>query len=244
VTLSRKGIELLPKATALVDSFTVLSDELSVSRQKGEATVTLGCIPTVMANYLPTVLASFATTFPTRRVVVRDLSATEVLDEVVAGETDFGVTILATDHPELRIQDLLTEPMMLIAAAEHPFAGRAEVSWSELKGRALITIGGRSGNRRLIDMAVDTRIGLNWRYEVQHLGTAVSLVRAGVGMTVLPHIAMSGTVADGVVAIPLVGPEVVRKIALVQRPDTSLARGAADLAAMISRFLRQLGKKR
>ena len=131
---------------------------------------------------------------------------------------------------------------MLICPADHPFANRRAVSWADLSGVPMIRVSPQTGNRLLIDDALGARSdSLDWMYEVQHVASAVSLVAAGAGLTVLPRVALDIAGLPQLSAVPLRNPSITRMLGAVTRRGVPLSAPADTLLTLIAA---RLGKAR
>jgi DNA-binding transcriptional LysR family regulator len=141
---------------------------------------------------------------------------------------------------DLDIEVLFKEPFVLACAADHPLAARASIGWSDLEPFPLIRVNQRTGNRMIVDDALGARRERpKWRYEVQHNATAVGLVAAGVGVAVLPRLAIDTDTTSGVVVRPLRNPQVTRTLGVITKRGVPLSPLAAALRSLIVRRLNQ-----
>src|ERR1700712_827260 len=188
VTLTAAGLELLPVAQRLVDEVSSTLDGLRERGGQQPERLAIGCLPTIALLHLPTVLIEFGRQRPEVRVQVYDNSAIEIVERVRAAEVEFGVTIVSAESRNLEITPVVKDPYVLVCGLSHPLAGRSSVQWQELEGEPLIRISSGAWNRQLIDEALGARREtMRWRHEVQHIATAISMVRAGLGLTVVPR---------------------------------------------------------
>lgn len=237
VALTRAGSDFLPRARGMVEEFesSVLAIR-ALAAAPDAGVVTLAAVPTVAFRFLPPILARFAATFPRARVRILDMVAREGMEAVRHGEADFGINFLGAADPEVEFTPLLTEPFVLACRRDHPLAARRELSWAELAGERVVIIGRTGGNRMLIDDAL-ARHGatLDWSYEVMHTSGALELVRAGLGVTVLPDLARPApaTGESELVTLRLVGPEVTRTLGIVRRHGALPTPPAARLMEML-----------
>jgi len=239
VTLSPAGLELLPKARRILDEIETSFESLRQGGSHRQERIAIGCLPTIAHHYLPRLLQQFSARYPDMTVKIHDNSATEIADLVQSGAAEFGITIVSANRVDLDIRPLLKEPFVLVCPATHAFARQKAVNWSELGGTPLVRISPQAGNRALIDDALGSRRdALLWRYEVQHVATAVSMVIAGLGLTVVPRLAIDVAGTPGVAAIPLHNPGVARTLGIVQKRGTALSAPAEFLAGLISTRLR------
>jgi Transcriptional regulator len=76
-------------------------------------------------------------------------------------------------------------------------------------------------------------------YEVQHHATAISLVAAGVGCAILPASTLEEGDRPGVRRIPLIGPEVKRKVVLTQRKNSTLSPAANAFLEIVKKHFQR-----
>lgn len=239
VTLSPAGLALLPKARRILEDIDTSFEELRQFGKHRQERIAIGCLPTIANHYLPQLLVEFGAQFPDLAVKIYDNSAAEIAKLVEAGTVEFGVTILSANRADLEIKPLLKEPFMLVCPSAHPFAARKSVDWSELTGAPLVRISPQAGNRALIDDALGSRReSLWWRYEVQHVASAISLVSAGVGLTIAPRLSVPRGAYPGVVAVPLRNPGVARTLGVLSRRGAALSPPAEALADLLRRHLK------
>ena len=91
-----------------------------------------------------------------------------------------------------------------------------------------------SGNRFLIDQALaNSQSRPRWFCEVNHVPALVSLVLAGLGVGVVPRMALPPDGHDGLSAVPVVEPRVSRTLGLIHRRGRPLAAAANLLYEML-----------
>jgi len=223
VALTAVGREFLQEARAalngLDDAVQRVGDQLKLRRGR----VTVACIPSVASNLLPQVLKAFATAQPEVQVHVIDENARQVLDAVLRGEADFGVSFTGSQESSLRFDALMRERYVLAMPPGHPWAERTGVAWAELAGQRLVSVSHQSGNRLFLDqvMAELPEQPVAW-YECNHVSGALALVEAGLGLAAIPQLAL-GPAYPRVRGVPLCSPEVWRTLGLLQRRDRVLS---------------------
>jgi DNA-binding transcriptional LysR family regulator len=235
VSLSPAGLALMPGARRMMDELEGTLDRIRSQGEERPARVAIGCLPTIAAHYLPRLLRAFAARHPGLAVTVHDNSAAEIAALVQSGAAEFGITILSASRADLEIKPLFKEPFVLVCPADHAFARKRGAAWSELIGTPLIRISPQAGNRALIDDALGPRREqLLWGYEVQHIATAISLVAEGLGLAVVPRLAVDKREGRGAVAVPLRHPGVVRTLGILSRRGVALSEPAQALADLIA----------
>ncbi|MCZ0737690.1 LysR family transcriptional regulator [Phreatobacter sp. AB_2022a] len=242
VTLTPAGLELLPRAQAVMADLTSSFVALRERGREQLERIAIGCLPTIAVAYLPVVLDAFRKAHPRVGVRVYDNSATEIAEHVQAGRAEFGLTIVAANRWDLEIRPLMKEPFVLVCPDRHPLARKVTVNWQALEGEPLVRIAPQTGNRVLIDDALGSRReNLDWRYEVQHVATAVGMARAGIGLTIVPRLALGVVDTAGIVALPLRNPGVTRTLGIVSKRGIPPSPPAATLLDLIVSALRSAG---
>jgi DNA-binding transcriptional LysR family regulator len=234
VSLTPAGLELLPKVKTMIEGLSTSLDELRQHGRVRQERLAIGCLPTIAAGHLPAALRRFRNTHPDVVVRVHDNSANEIAELVHAGTIEFGITLVAAHRWDFDIETLFRESFVLVCRDDHPLAGSPAANWSDLQGVPLIRISPHTGNRMIIDDALGSRReALNWRYEVQHVNTAVALVKAGLGMTVVPRLAMGLVATEGLHVMQLRNPGVSRQIGIVSKRSAPLSLLADELRKLI-----------
>src|SRR5262249_46500030 len=119
---------------------------------------------------------------------------------------------------------------VLVCRNDHPLAGRKRIAWKQLAPHALILAGAESGNRPLLDVTLEEHaIRLRSFYEVQRSSTAVGMVAEGVGVAVVPGLAVQKGGAPRLKVVPLVEPVVSRTLVLLSRTKAHLTPAAQAL---------------
>lgn len=237
ITLTEAGDALLPRARSSVQELAASCEAVREHGQGSGQSMAFGCIPTVAAGILVPLLHAGRAAHPQMQVRLFDSSPMEVIELVQARAAAFGVTVLQPVPITLAMQPIARESFVLVCPQEHPLAGRPAVAWSELAMHPLIRISLPSGNSMTIDDGVGAlRERLQWRYEAQRTAVALQMVRGGVGLTVVPRLAVQD--GDGLLTVPVVGPEITRQLAIVTRGGEELRpqeRFIADTATALIR---------
>lgn len=244
VALTPAGLELLPKVRAMMEAVSGSYDAIRRQGREKRSTLTIGCLPTIATYYLPPILKRFAQTFPDLSVYVRDNSASQIADMVQKGEAEFGITIVSSHRWDLDSKPLLREPYVLLCPKSHPLAARHQVSWTDFEGVPLVRISAQAANRMIIDDALGSRREfMTWRYEVQHVATAASMVIAGVALTVVPRLAIDVAGSPSLAAVPIANPSVARTVGVVTKRGIPLSEPGELLLKLVAKSLRAEGKK-
>lgn len=251
------GLQLLNRTTREVDLTEagrrlaarlprVLEDlEATLLDVQGMATALHGRVrvassPTLSANLLPDCIARCQHELPGVQIVLLDRVQNDVLASVLSGEVDFGVVIDPSEREALHCEPIYTEPFCLACPPTHRLARRRQVRWTDLAGEPLVLLDHASGSRRLIDRALAAQ-GVEARVaqEVGHATTIFRMLDAGLGVSVIPMLALPPEGLPQLAVRPLL-PRVDRDIVLVHRRNRALT----PLAQRVWNLVRDMARAR
>ncbi|MBR0684527.1 LysR family transcriptional regulator [Bradyrhizobium manausense] len=232
--LSPMGKDFLPLARRIVDDLVHGLDRLRTTSRLGVGDVTLATLQSVAFRQLPLALRMYARKYPHNRVQLLERSGALVTDAVREGRADFGIHIQQEANPDLSEEMLVRDPFVLVCSRAHPTSKLKRVTWSSLAGIDLITLGGASGNRRIVEtQLVKAGLETRGRFVVESTPSAIALARENVGAAILPAAMNATAVATGLVEVPLFDPVLYRTIALVRRRNETLSPAASALYGII-----------
>ncbi|PZR43241.1 LysR family transcriptional regulator [Paraburkholderia fungorum] len=233
VQLTDVGGNLVSSVSRLL---TDLDDALREIREIGEqrrGRVVVAASPTVACRLMPRVVAACGRQFPYITLGLRDDVQSDVVRKVKSGEVDFGVIIGPFSADDLLSESLMTDSFCVVARDDHPLAARERVAWTDLDGQQLVMLDYASGSRPIIDAAMqEYGVSATVVQELGHSATVFGLVEAGVGVSVLPWLALPLPAGAALVARPLV-PRAERTVELVRRRDRSLSPAAEAVWSLI-----------
>ncbi|ACC70917.1 LysR substrate-binding domain-containing protein [Paraburkholderia phymatum] len=206
-----------------------LDDALREIREIGEqrrGRVMVAASPTIACRLMPNIVTACSQQFPYIALGLRDDVQSDVVRKVKSGEVDFGVVIGPLAADDLFTEPLMTDSFCLVSRDDHPLARRAEIAWRELDDERLVMLDQASGSRPIIDAALEEHgVRAHVVQELGHPSTVFGLVQAGVGVSILPWLALPLPAGSSLVARPLV-PRAERTVELVRRRDRSLSPAA------------------
>ena len=192
--------------------------------------IRIACAETMTAWVLVPVLRAWRRRFPDVELDLREYtSADRMVEVLLAGGADLTVGPPPTrtdEHTEV----LGREEIVVVAAAEHRFAGLAAVPLAELAAEPLVHYNPDNGNAVWVDQFAAKR-GVVLPQPVLRTGsprTAAQLAAAGMGVTIVPFSAL--TPRPGGTIRSLDPPELREVVVIVAAPhDDLLRRFVADL---------------
>lgn len=241
VTLTEAGRSLDARLERVLDEL-----ELALTDVQGMASLRKGKVrvassPTLSAHLMPACIAACAERHPEIQLLLLDRLQQEGMASVRAGEVDFGVVIDPSDAQDLHCEVIFSEPFELVCRDDHRLAQRrGGVPWRALAGEPLVLLDHASGSRRLIDSALASHgVDAPVVQELGHTSAVLRMVEAGIGITVLPALALSpGELASLHLRVCRLTPRVLRNIVLAHRRHRALS----PLAAAVWSLVRDVGR--
>ena len=197
--------------------------------------ILVAALPSVAAVVLPRVISALAEKHPAIVVRVRDAIAGKVLELVKSGEVDFGIGSLIRPDPEVIEEPLFTDRLCAFARLDHPLARRRSVRLRDLGVHPLILTGQDTSVRQIIERTLEQeRLPVRVAQEATYMTTAIGMVRAGLGVAILPESAMAAEAATpGLRMLTIRDPELTRQIGLLRRKERSLSPAAQRLVDLL-----------
>lgn len=225
VVLTEAGRSLAVRLQRVLEDLdTMLLDVRGLATQR-QGRVRVASSPTLSANLLPECIARCRQEHPGLELLLLDRMQHDALASVLSGEVDFGVVIEPEPgrSDELHAEPILSEPFCLVCPPTHRLARQRSVRWAALHGEPLVLLDHASGSRRLIDDALRGHgVQAPVAQEVGHVTTIFRMLDAGLGISVVPTLALPPAGLQGLEVRPLT-PRVERAIVLVRRANRALA---------------------
>lgn len=235
VRLTRTGEAFQQRVRNILEDLeaAVLGIDELVSGQGGR--VTVACVPSVALRLLPAAIQAFQRELPKVQVRVQDDAMQVIALSVLSGEADFAIGFATGELPGLQVETLLSDPYVLAVPREHALARRRRLHWRELKDWPLVGLMRGGGNRQLLERHLeDIALPLRPQYEAAHVAALLGLVEAGLGLGVVPALALPAD-HPRLQAVSLVEPALSRELALI----TPRARRLGPVAQRLLDQLRQ-----
>lgn len=227
VELTEAGRRLLAMIEPPLDDLQHAEAHLRDMAQGRRGRIAFASLPSVAYGYATQALSRYKAEHPGIAVRLIEEQNLNIIEMVLAREIDFGIAMLTGPHPELAFIPWMTDELVAVFPARHRFAARKMLKWRELSVEPLVLLLRQSSVREL----ADTGLAAAGRradpaYEVAGMVTALSMVRAGLGVTVLPRIALEELNMKGLTSARLDQPRLMRPIGIVTRADRSLSPAA------------------
>jgi LysR family hydrogen peroxide-inducible transcriptional activator len=183
----------------------------------------LGVIPTISPFLLPRVLPALKTQYPSLRLYLVEEQTAPLLVRLRSGDIDAALIALPYDIEGLASRILFEDEFEFACNENHPLAGESMIPPGALADQPLMLLEeGHCLRGHALDACQLHHGHLRAQLEASSLHTLVQMVGAGIGITLLPKLAIDAQITRGtsIKLIPL-SSAASRHIGLVWR-QTSL----------------------
>jgi LysR family hydrogen peroxide-inducible transcriptional activator len=237
------GLEVVERARVLLAQAGDLASH--VARCAGPLTglVRLGAIPTVAPYLLPPLMRAAREQLPELRIALREERTATLLTQVNDASLDFALIALPYETSGLLVIPLFEEELWLIGADDDPATRTAKPTLDSIDASRLLLLAEGHCLREQVLQTCRLSEPLP-EIEATSLTTLAQMVEAGMGIAIIPEMAIRGGLVKGmaITARPIGSPAPRRGIALVARPTSArleafetLGRLAAELAQSAAR---------
>ncbi len=233
-----RHVDLTPEGEHFLESALRLRAEidsaLGAARDAAElrrGRVAIALLPSLAAGWLPGLLAGFRTDHPQIELDIADVLSEPCIERVASGRADFALAAIRADTPSLQAEPFCSDGFHLVCRADHPLARRRPRGGLQVQDLApwpFVHLARTSSVRQYLEAALHPH-ALNTLMEVEQLATVMGMVRAGLGISVVPTLTLFHFAHPDLVTRPLPLPALTRQIFLVRRRDRSLSVAAREL---------------
>ena len=229
ITLTVDGQVFLPMAQAVLSR---ANEAMRIMRDQagGEAgEVSLGAVPSVAAYLVPNTLASFHQVFPRVRVILVEDGDVQLQHGVSTGTLDFAILSSPGSPQSLDAVSLGSEDMLAVTWPTHRLAGQVVVDLAEFRNDDFVLPAPQFYlTTQIVQTCRQAGFEPNVAYSTASMHTLKNLVRAGLGVSILPSCTLVGGARGGLAVLRLKrGP--TRELYLVKAKDRDLSSAAQVL---------------
>ncbi|MFL9938234.1 LysR family transcriptional regulator [Paraburkholderia graminis] len=235
VALTPTGRDVLPLLQkSLHDMEHVLIDARALG-DGASGTVRIACLPTFAASSLPELVQALKEAVPRVRFQVRDVVASMVNTLVRNEEADIGLTGGELDDANLEVLHAGIDRLVVVCPKRHALAKRRrKITLADLAATPLVLTAQGTSVRAVVDSAfANARCVPEIACEPTYMMSAVAMVRAGLGVTILPASAREVRAEPELVARPVDDPAFTRPIALIKKRGRTLPPVTEAFVAML-----------
>jgi DNA-binding transcriptional LysR family regulator len=177
--------------------------------------VRIACAPTLASTRLGAILMTFRARFPRSIVEVRETPPAGALALLQGQDVELYIGPEIPNLTEFHFEPILRDRLAVCVPAEFD-TGAAALRLADLAALPLIALDRQTAVRALADrIAAEAGLRLTPHYEVQNAYTAVALAAAGLGVALVPEVAVPMLPGAGYRVVPVADPGAERAIGIL-----------------------------
>jgi LysR family hydrogen peroxide-inducible transcriptional activator len=237
VALTRFGEEITERVRDILRSVDELGDFARASRDRLAGRLRIGMIPTIAPYLLPKIIGNLSRLHPELDIQVRETLTPRLIQELSEGRLDTAILALPVSEPSLTEAALFSENFLLVRPRKDE--GTPVPSRESLREMRLLLLeeghcfrdqalsfckpqssGPREASREMLD--------------ANSLSTLVQMVSAGIGVTLIPEMAVAVETRSAAVSVTrFKNPQPSRTIGMVWRKTSPLARQLLQISEVV-----------
>lgn len=233
IKLTAVGERIVRRMRAMLDEMNAIKELAEQEKCMPSRELRIGCFPSVCACILPQVVRYFEQHHPQVRIIPFEANSADIVASLRQKTIDAGFV-------HFPVADMYTQPVYkdkftVVVPDDHPFSRRPFVTLDELCNEALIVSKGRY-EMSIMALFKEQNYTPVIKYEFNHPATAISFIRQGLGVALLPELTVK-SLQHPLCSVPL-KPAFYRHISLI----ASAPPVEGSPLALLERCLKQLSQ--
>jgi len=232
VRLTAFGAQVADRVRAILRGVDALGDLARTAGGGLTGPLRIGVIPTVAPYLLPRLIAALSEAYPDLEVEIRETITPRLIEELADGALDTAIVALPVSEPSLAETPLFEEPFVLVrpeGEVGDPVPDAAALATMRL----LLLEEGHCFRDQALAFC-ETRARTRHGLDGSSLATLVQMVGAGLGITLIPEMAVPVETRSAPVSIArLADPPPSRTVGMVWRRSSPLGPALGDLAGIV-----------
>ncbi|HLZ04408.1 MAG TPA: LysR substrate-binding domain-containing protein [Bradyrhizobium sp.] len=232
VALTRFGEELAGRVRDILRSVDELGDFARASRDRLAGRLRIGMIPTIAPYLLPKIIGNLTRLHPELDIQVRETLTPKLIRELAEGRLDTAILALPVSEPSLTEVALFTETFLLVRPATDE--GTPVPSSEMLREMRLLLLEEGHCFREQALSFCKMQSPPREILDANSLSTLVQMVSAGIGVTLIPEMAVPVETKSASVSLArFKNPQPSRTIGMVWRKTSPLARQLLQISEVV-----------
>lgn len=185
--LTEEGERVVDRARRVLNEIDDIAADIASLEDDISGDARIGVIGTTGRWLMPQLLGAISEQHPRVHPIVSEGSTTTILPGVLSGQLNAAIIHLPIDDPELIVEPLFAEDLLLLVHGTHPLADRTEISITELSETPLLLPPKGAALRRVLDRAASaSAVTLRAQAEIDGVRLLASLAFDDFGPAIVP----------------------------------------------------------
>jgi LysR family hydrogen peroxide-inducible transcriptional activator len=228
--LTPAGERFIPRALRILEEMDTAQREPQGNKELIHGRVVLGVLPTIAPYFLPQVIPNFSRQFPGIEIVMHEDTTVRLLKLVVACELDMAIVSLPIRDDRFEVAELFCEDLLLALPPGRALTRRKKISLADLDGKSFILMKeGHCLGDQVLSFCEKRDFHPRVSCRSIQIETIQALVKAGMGISLIPTMAARGPSSAAPVYLAMHKPKPQRTIAAIWLRQRSLGPAAGEL---------------
>jgi LysR family transcriptional regulator, hydrogen peroxide-inducible genes activator len=196
IRLTEAGRAFIPRARAILEQMAAARSSAVDQNTDLGGSVAVGVIPTVAPYLMPRYTAGFSKRYPDAKLRIVEETTAVLVEGLRDLSIDVAILAQPLRHKDLELFPIRTEPLFAALSTDHPRASAKSLALKDLRGESFVML--RDGHCfRDLSIATCTRARItpHIAFESGQFSSLLGMVAAGVGVSLVPEMAIDRNVA-------------------------------------------------
>lgn len=205
IDLTEAGRALMPYAKSSIDLIRDTDQAMSAFTKQLKGRLQLGSSLTIGEYILPRLLGPFGQEYPHITISMKVMNTAQIMEEILNHQLNFGLIEAPVNHPDMHMEAVMSDELMLVVPKDHPLANKSSVSIDDAMQYAFVLREQGSGTRLVMEEQLKKKkidpASMNVVMELGSTGAVKSAVEAGLGISFLSSSSVKHEVALGLIKL-------------------------------------------
>lgn len=239
ISLTTAGKIFTEYARTILDTKRQAFDEIRELERVPRGELVIAANEATCIKVLPQVFSDYKKQFPGVQLQVVRLSGAQTVQSVLDNSVDFGITQLPVESKKLKVVQVHSDEIRLLAPPGHPLTARSSTSAAEIAEHPLLLPKQGRTRKRIDEYLEDSEDDVKISMELESSEMIKQFVIAGLGVGFMPVTHAQDEIAQGKLAAVRLEPlPMIRTIGLIYRKDKALSGAAIGFIEAVADFAR------
>jgi DNA-binding transcriptional LysR family regulator len=212
VKLTETGKQILMHAREIDKQMEQIFHTAAAAKGVQSGTLRVGAFPSFSNKVIPDIFQAFRNHYPGIELLLLEGSYAEIEAWIKAGAVDLGFVPNPCEGLDMMV--LVSDPLVAVLPSTHPLSMEDVISIEQLEDEPFLLL--KSGCETLVINAFQEKtLSLNTQFEVLENSTIISMVEAGLGVTIVPSMILSVNPVN--IVVKQLDPPIIREVGLAVR---------------------------
>ena len=186
-TLTEQGAVVVERGRRIIHELQDIEADIHSDDRVVEGDTRIGCIGTTGRWLMPRLLGALAKQHPGIHATIHEGSTSTLVPRLIDGQLDAAIVHFPIDAPELQLEPLFSEDLILLVHEDHEWSKLESISLTQLATKPILLAPRNTSLRRIIDRAAgNQRVALTAQAEIDGVRLLASLAFDGFGPAIVP----------------------------------------------------------